>query len=61
MTDDYENDDLDAEDYYRQLDESEWIEYVDVCIECGCLKCGHKIESGFELNDYHNCVYCEYK
>lgn len=57
----YENDDLDKEEYYYQLDESEWIDYVDVCVDCGCLHCGHKIESGFELNDYHSCIYCEGK
>lgn len=59
MIDEYENDDLDEEEYYQQLADDEWYDYVEVCIDCGCLECGHEITTGSELNDYNSCVYCE--
>lgn len=54
MIDDYKD-----EKYYQQLEDNEWQEYIDVCLEHGCLECGHEITTGSELNNYHSCIYCE--
>ncbi len=56
MTDNYK--DYNEEDYYAQLEQEEWWDYVDYCVDFGCSNCGEKVVCE-DIVDWHSCVNCE--